>query len=69
MLRKSLLTLAAAAMLGATALVPTAASAHGFKGGGHGHFFGWGHRAWIGSVYVDDACYYTRRGVLVCPGY
>lgn len=70
MLRKTLLALAAGAMLGGTALIPTTASAHGFHGfGHHGHVFGWGHRAWIGTVYVDDACYYTRRGVLVCPGY
>ena len=68
MLRKTLIALAGAAILGSAALVPTTASAHGFKGFGHGHF-GWGHRAWIGGVYLDDPCYYTKRGVLVCPGY
>ena len=39
MLRKTALGLIAAASLGAAALVPSAASAHGFHGG-------WGHHGW-----------------------
>ncbi len=40
MLRKLGLVLAAAVALGATALSPTAASAHGWHGGGHGGWHG-----------------------------
>jgi hypothetical protein len=72
MLRKLTLALAAFAALGAAALSPTAASAHGWHGGGHwghgGH--GWGHHSGVGfgfspvyagPRYVDNGCYATRR--------
>ena len=69
MLRKTALGLIAAASLGAAALVPSAASAHGFHGG-------WGHHSWghggfgFGGIYVNTGvsdCYQqqvveTRRG-------
>ncbi len=60
MFRKTLLTLAAIATLGAAAFVPTAASASW-----HGH-----HNHWRGSVgiyvpttYVDSDCYTVKRVV------
>jgi hypothetical protein len=71
MLRKLALALAASAALGAAALSPTAASAHGWHGGGHwGHGGGWGHHygvgfgfspVYAGPRYVDNGCYATRR--------
>jgi hypothetical protein len=69
MFRKLALAAVAAASLGATALIPTAASAHGFGWGHHG--WGWGHRHFGGpALFVggyDDGCYQqrvveTRRG-------
>ncbi|WP_439924258.1 hypothetical protein [Nitrobacter sp. JJSN] len=74
MFRKLALGLVAAASLGAMALAPSAASAHGFGGGhgghfGHGHFghhFGHGHFghgfgvAYVGG-YDDGGCYVVRR--------
>ncbi len=69
MLRKLTLALAASAALGAAALSPTTASAHGWHGGGHwGH--GWGHHygagfgfgpVYAGPQYVNNGCYVTRR--------
>jgi hypothetical protein len=70
MLRKLTLTLAlaASAALGAAALSPTTASAHGWHGGHWGH--GWGHSygagfgfspVYVGPQYADDGCYVTRR--------
>jgi Spy/CpxP family protein refolding chaperone len=70
MLRKVTLGLIAAASLGAAAVAPSAASAHGFHGG-------WGHHGWgyggfgFGGIYVNTAfndCYQrqtvqTRHGV------
>lgn len=69
MFRKIALGLVAAASLSAMALPPTAASAHGWHGGGHG---GWHHGhhghghfghgfgvAYIGGY--DDGCYVVRR--------
>ena len=69
MLRKTALGLIAAASLGAAALVPSAASAHGFHGG-------WGHHGWchgygFGGVYINTGvsdCYQqqmvqTRHGL------
>jgi hypothetical protein len=64
MFRKTLFALVAAGGLAASALVPTAASAHGFGfGGGHGHFgfrhFGIGF--WGPGYVADGACYVVRR--------
>ncbi|MBN9587271.1 MAG: hypothetical protein BGN84_15575 [Afipia sp. 62-7] len=64
MLRKLALALAASVALGAAALSPTAASAHGW---GHHWGHGWGHGYGFGPVivaggYADDAsCYVQRR--------
>jgi hypothetical protein len=60
MLRKIVLALAAAATLGATALAPTAASAH-WKG--HGHGFGGGFRVGIigGPAFVPVRCYWVEK--------
>ena len=66
MIRKSMLALTAIVALGAAALVPTSASAWGFKGGGWGHH-GWGHGygfySGYGVSYVDvvPSCYYVKR--------
>jgi hypothetical protein len=79
MRRKTLLALAATAVLGALPLAPTTASAHGM-GYGHspGHFVGhdfrrhlFGHSYWGGFGYsvVGDDCFYAPRGILICPGY
>jgi hypothetical protein len=65
MLRKVTIGLIAAASLGAAALAPCAASAHGFHHWGHG----WGHG--FGGVYINTGvsdCYQqrmveTRRGM------
>ena len=69
MLRKVSLGLIAAASLGAVALAPSAASAHGFHHWGHswGHGYGLG----FGGVYINTGandCYQqrmveTRRGL------
>ena len=77
MLRKTLLALAATAVLGTLPL--TSASAHGVGyGHGPGHFIGhdfrrhlFGHGYWGGFGYsvVDNGCFYTPRGLLVCPEY
>ncbi len=75
MLRKLTLGLVAAASLGAMALAPSAASAHGFgfgHGFGHGfddfhHFGGFGVNV-VGAGYADDGCYVTRP-VLTPFGY
>jgi hypothetical protein len=69
MLRKTALGLIAAASLGAAALVPSAASAHGFHGGWGHH--GWGHGYGFGGVYINTGvsdCYQqqmvqTRHGL------
>jgi Spy/CpxP family protein refolding chaperone len=69
MLRKVTLGLIAAASLGAAALAPSTASAHGFHGGWH---HGWGHGGFgFGGIYVNTGvsdCYQqqyiqTRHGV------
>ena len=54
MLRKTILALAAAAALGATALAPTSAFAWGGHGGWgwHGGWHGPGFRAFAGPVYA-----------------
>lgn len=67
MFRKLALALAASAALGAAALSPTAASAHGWHGGGHwgggwGHHHGFGFGpVYVTGGYADDGCYVTRR--------
>jgi hypothetical protein len=74
MFRKIVLTLTAAAALGALALSPTAASARGGHGGGghggghggfHGGFHGGGgwhgggfHRGWGGPRFIGGPAYY-----------
>jgi Spy/CpxP family protein refolding chaperone len=63
MIRKTLFALAATATLGAAALVPTSASAHGIHmGGGHwgGHFGGF--RGGFGITVVDPgySCLQTQ---------
>ena len=58
MLRKTIIALAATAMLGGVALAPTAASA----GGMHHHHhrgFGWGFYA--GPRYVPADCYWVKK--------
>ncbi|MGM4918205.1 hypothetical protein [Tardiphaga sp. 813_E8_N1_3] len=73
MFRKVTLGLIAAASLGAAALAPSAASAHGWHvGGWHGGWGGYGHHAFYGgpTFYVGgltDGCLQrrvveTRRG-------
>ncbi|SFL55198.1 hypothetical protein SAMN03159423_2424 [Bradyrhizobium sp. NFR13] len=73
MFRKVTLGLIAAASLGAAALTPSAASAHGWHiGGWHGGWGGYGHHAFYGgpTFYVGgltDGCLQrrvveTRRG-------
>lgn len=68
MFRKLTLAFAASAALGAAALSPTAASAHGWghhwgHGWGHGHGFGFGFSPVIvtGGGYADDGCLVQRR--------
>ena len=61
MLRKVTLGLIAAASLGAVALIPGSASAHGFHGG-WGHHGGWGYGFGPG-IYVNTGvtdCYQQR---------
>ncbi len=70
MFRKVTLAIAAAATLGAIALVPTAASAGGGGFGWHPHHH-WGPGfgiGFIGGSYLDDGCYVTRP-VLTPFGY
>jgi len=83
MLRKIFLALAATTMLGALALTSTAASAHGPGygiGPGHGpghfgghdfrrHLFGRGYWGGLGYGVAGGDCFYTPRGLLVCPEY
>ncbi len=69
MFRKLALVLAASAALGAAALAPTAASAHGWgHHGGHWGHGGWGHGFGFGfspvvvsGGYADDGCLVQRR--------
>jgi hypothetical protein len=55
-MRKIIFALSAVAALGAVALAPTSASAHGLKF--HG---GWGWRAYSGPTYVVSNCYWVKR--------
>lgn len=68
MFRKFALAIAASAALGAAALSPTAASAHGWghhwgHGWGHGYGYGFGFSPVIvsGGYADDDGCYVRRR--------
>ncbi len=59
MLRKTMLAIAAAAALGATALAPTSASAWGFHGGWHGGWHGGRGFVFSGPIFagpVYDSC-------------
>ena len=64
MFRKTIFAVAAVATLTAAALVPTTASAHGFRGGWYG---GWGFRSGIilsaPLVYSCVRLVETRRGL------
>jgi hypothetical protein len=59
-MRKILLALGAAAVLGAVALAPSAASAKGFPHHFHGHGFGLG---FWGPGYVETECYLVRKPI------
>lgn len=65
MFRKLALAFVAAASLGAAALTPSAASAHGWgwHGGHHHHHHHgvYGHGFRVGYVGVGPGCYVTRR--------
>jgi hypothetical protein len=68
MFRKLAFAIAASAALGAAALSPTAASAHGWHGGHWGHGWGHGHGFGVGfspvivtGGYADDGCLVQRR--------
>ena len=66
MFRKLTLAIAASAALGAAALSPTAASAHGWghhwgHGWGHGYGFRFSPVIVSGGYADDDGCYQTRR--------
>jgi len=83
MLRKTVLAVATTMMLGTFPLTSTAASAHGLGygiGAGHGpghyighdlrrHVFGRGYWGGFGYSAIGDNCFYTPRGLLVCPEY
>ena len=60
MLRKTILALAAIAALGAAALAPTSASAHGWK---FGPRFGWGYGYGFGPTYFAPPmnCYWVKK--------
>ncbi|MFL4984093.1 MAG: hypothetical protein ACJ8EN_10940 [Xanthobacteraceae bacterium] len=59
MLRKTIIALAATAMLGGVALAPTAASAGGMHHHHHHRGFGWGFYA--GPRYVPADCYWVKK--------
>jgi hypothetical protein len=68
MLRKLLLVAVAAASLGAAALTPTSASAHGWRHGWHHHHHhhGWHHRhhgwGWGPRVVIGGPAYFGGYG-------
>jgi hypothetical protein len=57
MFRKLILALGATAVIGAAALIPTAASAHGWHHW-HGHYWGGGYYP---VYYSSSDCYLTRQ--------
>ena len=70
MLRKTVFALATIGAIGAAALIPTEASAGGFKGFHHHHGWGWGFgaAALITSAAIASNCYRwveTRSGDVV----
>ena len=58
MLRKTILAVAAIAALGAAALAPTSASAHGWK---FGPRFGWGYPAYYPTYVSPMNCYWVKK--------
>jgi hypothetical protein len=60
MLRKSIIALAAVAMLGGVALAPTTASAGWRVHHGH-HYHGWGWRVFAGPRYFPADCYWVKK--------
>jgi hypothetical protein len=69
MLRKTLIFLAGAVVIGAAALAPNFASARGGHGGGGGGYYGYGRFGYGGPVYDSGySCWrwYGRRRVWVC---
>ena len=61
MLRKLGIALAAAASLGAAALAPTSASAHGWHGGWHRGGWGWGPGFYAAYPYYGYGGCWVRR--------
>jgi hypothetical protein len=57
MFRKLILALSATAVIGAAALSPTAASAHGWHHWHHGHYWG----GFYPIYYGGSACYTVRQ--------
>ena len=67
MLRKTILSLAAVAALGAAALAPTSASAHGWKFGGP-HFVGGGFGYGYPGYFAPPMnCYFVKRWTVFGP--
>ncbi|MBN9596997.1 MAG: sulfur globule protein precursor [Afipia sp.] len=59
MMRKLILACAATVALGAAAFTPSAASAHGWYGGGHGGWHGGGfYRGWGGPRFYGRPVYF-----------
>jgi hypothetical protein len=58
MLRKTIMTLTAVAALGAAALAPTSASAHGWKFKPH---FGWGYAPSYSYIVPGPSCYMVKK--------
>ena len=67
MIRKTIFAVATVAAIGASALIPTEASAGGGKGGGMGGGHHWGHGYWGGGfggiVVIGPSCWRWVPGV------
>jgi len=67
MIRKTVFAVATVAAIGASALIPTEASAGGGKGGGMGGGHHWGHGYWGGGfggiVVIGPSCWRWVPGV------
>ena len=62
MFRKLTLALGATVAIGAAALIPTSASAHGGHGHFHGHWgYGWGVGIVAPAAYIASDCYVTKQ--------